>query len=82
MANEIKDTLKRASISMHTIGHLSKGVYVEIVEHALAGRKFSVEMSVHDCNKMRARMTYHKKGGVMHQHVQNNGRTAIVSFND
>lgn len=82
MTNEIKDTLKRAHLSMHTIGHLSKGVYVEVVEHALAGKKFSVEMSIHDCNKMRARMTYHKKGGVMHQHVQDNGRTAIVSFND
>lgn len=81
MANELSQVLSRAKTDMSVSHKLSRGVYVDIVDHALMGDKFSVEMSLHDALKMRARMTYYHKSGVMHQQTQSNG-WILVTFNE
>ena len=80
MANEIKDITKRAAEDMKKNGILSRGTYFDIVDHALNGEKFSVQMSAYDVAKMRQRFTRRHLNGVMHQHSTKNG-SFMVSFN-
>lgn len=75
--NQIK---KRADEDMRTMYHLSRGSYFDVVDMALRGVQFQVRMSVLDSMKVRARMTYYKKSGVMHAKTQPDN-TVLVSFN-
>ena len=77
---EIKDLLNRAEADMNANGKLSRGTRFDLVDHALRGISFEVHVSQADALRIRSRMTYYKKAGVMHMQTLEDG-TAQVSFN-
>lgn len=67
MAIELKEVVHRAETDMKLFRRLTRGSYVDIIEKAKEGMKFTVPMSMHDAIKMRRVMQYHNLSGVMHQ---------------
>lgn len=64
---------------MASARQLSRGVYWDVIEAALTGESFSVEMSLRDCQNIRHYLYNRGKLGV-HRNLQPNGNV-IVNFN-